>query len=115
MQIDTPRLSLRELREDDAPHTQIYECEPAVVRYQSFAPRSLLESLEYIQASMATAREVPRSIFDLTVVLRAEQVLVGRCGLKVAEPVNREGALWFILNPAYWGRGIIPQAARAPL
>lgn len=48
-------------------------------------------------------------------LLREEQPLVGRCGLKVADVEQREGALWYILNPAYWGRGLIPEAARALL
>lgn len=115
MQLETARLSLREFEESDAPDTHVYEREPHVVRYQTFAPRSLAESLAYIKESMATARQVPRRIFDLAVVLREEQRLVGRCGLKVADPESREGALWYILNPGYWGRGIIPEAARALL
>jgi len=85
------------------------------VRYQSFGPRTLAESLDYIVSSRASAQEVPRRIFDLAVVLRDEHTLVGRCGLKVADVEQREGALWYILNPAYWGRGIIPEAARALL
>jgi [ribosomal protein S5]-alanine N-acetyltransferase len=115
MLIDTPRLILREFEDDDAIATNVYERDAEVVRYQSFAPRSFSESLDYIVKSRATAREVPRRIFDLAVVLRDEQRLVGRCGLKVVDAESREGALWYILNPAYWGRGIIPEAAQTLL
>jgi ribosomal-protein-alanine N-acetyltransferase len=115
MKLETARLSLREFEESDATETNVYEREPQVVRYQSFEARSLAQSLDYIKESMATARESPRRIFDLAVVLRAEQRLVGRCGLKVIDAESREGALWYILNPSYWGRGIIPEAARALL
>ena len=115
MLIETPRLVLREFEEDDAAATNTYERAPEVVRYQSFPPRSLAESFDYIVQSRATAREVPRRVFDLAVVLRDERRLVGRCGLKVTDAEQREGMLWYILHPGYWGRGIIPEAARALL
>ena len=115
MLLETPRLLLREFEDDDATATHVYEREPEVVRYQSFAPRSLAESRDYIAKSRASARELPRRILDLAVVLRDEQRLVGRCGLKVVDVENREGALWYLLNPGYWGRGLIPEAARALL
>jgi RimJ/RimL family protein N-acetyltransferase len=115
MLIETARLLLREFEQADAHATNVYERDAEVARYQSFAPRSFEESLDYIVNSMASAREAPRRVFDLAVVLRSEQQLVGRCGLKVADAENREGALWYVLNRAYWGRGIIPEAARALL
>lgn len=115
MRFDTERLYLREFEESDADACNVYEREPQVVQYQSHAPRSLAESLAYIRLSMGTAREEPRRIFDLAVILREEERLIGRCGLKVTNPDEREGALWYILNPAYWGRGIIPEAAQALL
>ncbi len=115
MQILTDRLILREFEETDAAACNEYERDPDVVRYQSFAPRTLEESLAYIRESMATARETPRSIHDLAVVLRGGGALVGRCGLKVSSHEEREGALWYILHPARWGQGLIPEAARALL
>lgn len=121
MRIETARLVLREFELDDAHATHLYERDAAVVRYQSFGVRSFAESLAYIEQSRALAREVPRRIYDLAVVLRGagtssgHDVLVGRCGLKVADVEQREGALWYILHPSHWGRGIIPEAARALL
>lgn len=115
MQFDTERLVLREFEESDAEACNEYEREPHVVQYQSFATRTVVESLDYIKESMASARETPRSIYDLAVVLREDGRLIGRCGLKVTSRDDREGALWYILHPAHWGRGIIPEAARALL
>ncbi len=105
MEILTPRLLLREFEERDAVDTNVYERDPEVVRYQSHGPRTLEESLEYIRLSMGTARASPRRTFDMAVVLRAEGRLIGRCGIHVAQPEIREGALWYILNPVYWSRG----------
>ena len=41
--------------------------------------------------------------------------MIGRCGLKITDPESREGALWYVLHPALWGRGYITEAARALL
>jgi RimJ/RimL family protein N-acetyltransferase len=115
MEILTDRLLLREFEESDAPAANAYERDPEVVRYQSRGTRTLEESLEHIRSSMATAREQPRRIFDLAVVLREGGPLVGRAGLKVMDPEIREAALWYVLHPAHWGKGYIVEASRALL
>ena len=115
MQFETERLVLRELEESDAEACNEYERQPDVVRYQSFGPRTVAESLTYIKESMASAREVPRAIYDFAVVLRGADHPIGRCGFKVRSRDDREGALWYILHRAHWGRGIIPEVARVLL
>lgn len=115
MHIDTERLLLREFVEADAEVTNVYEREAEVVRFQSFAPRTLAQSLEYIQRSMASARERPRRVFDLAVVSRRDGGLIGRCGLGVRDPEQGEAALWYILHPAHWGMGYAPEACTALL
>ncbi|MDY7229051.1 GNAT family N-acetyltransferase [Hyalangium rubrum] len=115
MELLTARLKLREFVEEDWGATWPYESNPDVVRYQSHGVRTPEESRKYIQDSMATARESPRRIHDLAVVLKEEGTLIGRCGLKVTDAEQREGALWFILDPSRWGKGYIPEAAEAML
>lgn len=115
MELLTPRLRLREFSEDDWRATWPYESNPDVVRYMSHGVRTPEESLKYIQDSMATALESPRRIHDLAVVLREDGRLIGRVGLKVVDAEQREGALWYILNPSWWGSGYISEAAGAML
>jgi RimJ/RimL family protein N-acetyltransferase len=110
MQLLTERLVLREFEERDAADTNEYERDPEVVRYQSNGVRTLEESLEYIRMSMATAREVPRRTFDLAVILREGGRLIGRVGLQVGSPETREGTLWYVLHPAFWGHGYTVEA-----
>lgn len=115
MELGTERLVLREFAERDAPACNAYESIEEVARYQSHPVRTLEESLEYIRESMATAREVPRRVFDLAIVLRETGGLIGRVGLAVKDPEAREGTLWYVLHPACWGHGYVPEAARAML
>ncbi len=114
MELRTPRLFLRELAESDAAAANLYERDPAVVRYQSHAPRSLEDSLAYIRrVHTETAASSPRRLFDLAVTLDGS--LIGRVGLNVTDPGSGQAALWYILHPAQWGHGYVPEAARALL
>ena len=126
MEIRTPRLLLRELAESDAAAANLYESDPAVVRYQSHPPRSLAESLAYIRrVHTETAASSPRRLFDLAVTLRdpppdsppgaAGSSYIGRIGLNVTDPGSGQAVLWYILHPAQWGHGYIPEAAHALL
>ena len=113
--LSTPRLLLREFQEDDWRATHPYEANPEVVRYLSYSVRTPEESQDYIRMVMGMARETPRLVYDFAVVLREDNQLIGRCGMKVHDPELREAMLWYVLNPAHWGKGYIPEAARALL
>jgi len=115
MELLTPRLRLREFEEDDWRATWPYESNPEVVRYLPYDVRTPEASLKRIQDSRASALESPRRIHDLAVVLREDGRLIGRCGLKVEDFEQREGALWYVLNPTEWGKGYILEAAEAML
>lgn len=110
MEIRTDRLLLRELEETDAAACNEYESNPDVVRYQSNAVLTLEESLAYIQRSRKTQLASPRRTFDLAVVLPDENRLIGRAGIHVTDPESREGTIWYVLNPAHWGKGYIVEA-----
>ena len=115
MELLTPRLRLREFEENDWRATWPYESDPEVVRYTSHGVRTPEESRKYIEDSMATARESPRRIHDLALVLREDGRLIGRCGLKVVDAEQREGALWCILDRSQWRKGYMTEASAAIL
>ncbi len=110
--LTTSRLLLREFEEDDWRFTHPYESDPEVVRYQSHGVRTPEESREYILRVMALSRETPRHVYDLAVVLRDSNRLIGRCGMRITDPELREASIWYILDRSLWGRGYITEAAR---
>jgi RimJ/RimL family protein N-acetyltransferase len=115
MELLTARLRLREFTEEDWHATWPYESDPEVVRYQTYGVCTPEDSRKRIRDSMAAANASPRRIYDLAVVLREDGRLIGRCGLNMVEPEQREAALWYIANRSMWGRGYIPEAAEAML
>jgi RimJ/RimL family protein N-acetyltransferase len=115
MELLTTRLLLRELAEEDAADANAYESDPEVVLYEQHDLRSMEESRAYIERVLAESRESPRRVYDLAVVRRDDARMIGRCGLKVTNPDQREAALWYILRRDEWRRGYATEAARAVL
>ncbi|QRN95031.1 GNAT family N-acetyltransferase [Archangium violaceum] len=111
--LSTPRLLLREFEEDDWHATHPYESDPEVVRYQSHGVRTPEESRDYIRRVMALSRETPRRVYDLAVVLREDNRLIGRCGMHVNNPEMNEATVWYVLDRSRWGKGYIPEAVQA--
>jgi ribosomal-protein-alanine N-acetyltransferase len=113
VQISTERLVLREFEETDGPALYAFESLPEVTRYQSFEPRSLAESHEYVLASIEAAGEDPRRVYDLAMILKADDRLIGRCGFAIGDPDDEQAVLWYTLHPDSWGHGYATEAARA--
>lgn len=88
------------------------ESDQEAVRYQSYEARTALECRQYIARDIA-ARLPERWCFDLAVTLADTERLIGRVGLDLKAPHRRIGELWFILDRAHWGHGLMPEAARA--
>lgn len=111
--METPRLLLRPLRADDAAAFLAYRSDPAVARYQGWAPRSLADA----QAFIARAGGVswgPGWRPQHGIVLRGSEVLIGDTGFRVADD-PRIGEVGISLAPAYQGRGFAAEALRAVL
>jgi RimJ/RimL family protein N-acetyltransferase len=113
VQIATERLLLREFDESDGPALHAFESLWEVTRYQSFDQRSLAESHDYVMASIEAAREDPRHVYDLAMILKGEGRLIGRCGFAIGDPDDEQAVLWYTLHPDAWGHGYTTEAARA--
>ncbi|WP_192821567.1 GNAT family N-acetyltransferase [Rufibacter sp. LB8] len=112
MQLETPRLLLREFIEEDWHFTNLFEANEAVMRYQTQPVRDAEGSRQYVLQCMREAQEEPRTVYDLAVVLKTTQMVIGRVGMKLDED-GEEAALWYVLNQTYWGKGYATEAARA--
>ena len=122
MFLQTQRLFLRELAEQDAAALHEIERDPRVTRYTSFDPRSLEEVRAYIEKAIRDQSDAQR-VFDLAVIPREDgeerdrdfSPPIGRCGLGIYRPEHCEAALWYELHPARWGKGYAVEAASALL
>ena len=110
MILTTERLWLRDFSKEDWLDLHAIESDPDVARYQAFEARTPADAQAYIQQSIASAREDPRRTYDLEVLLRGSNTVVGRCGLHITNADAREAMVWYTLHRSLWGRGYIPEA-----
>lgn len=113
--IRTKRLILRDFNETDWQAVHGYASDPEVVRYMDWGPNTEEETKVFIRRSISHQKEKPRRNYTLAIILKAEDRLIGSCGLHVANPDNREGWLGYCLNRHFWGQGYATETAKALL
>ncbi len=109
MILETQRLILRPFALEDAADLYEYAKDPRVGPIAGWPPHTSVEN----------SREIIRTVFSapntFAVVERATGKVVGSAGFV---DIHREGVpkpddeIGYALNPAYWGRGYIPEAVR---
>jgi RimJ/RimL family protein N-acetyltransferase len=97
----------------DAVHA--YESDPAVAIYVCSGPLTKEECRQELAFHIAHQTAQPRVFYHLALVLLSTKLLIGWCGLKLANPTHQEGELGYALDHAYWGQGYATEAAQAML
>lgn len=106
-------LILREFVTSDWRAVHEYASNPDVVQYLDWGPNEEHESRTFVQRAIGYERDRPRRDFELAVILKESDRLVGACGLHVSEPEHRQGWIGYCLHPDVWSRGYATEAARA--
>ena len=112
--IQTDRLILRDLVEDDWRAVHAYASDPEVVRYMPFGPNTERQSKEFVEKSIAEQRADPRVNYALALTLRETGDFIG--GATVAGEAGIPGGdagLGYCLDRSAWGKGYATEAARA--
>ncbi len=109
--LTTPRLVLRPFRPEDAPDLYAYARDPRVGPCAGWKPHADEAESARIIALFIERGEV-WALQD-----RATGRVIGSLGLEEdgrrSNPAAR--SLGYVLSPAYWGQGLMPEAARAAL
>jgi ribosomal-protein-alanine N-acetyltransferase len=113
MNLQTPRLLLREFFESDWRAVMAYQSDPNYLRYYPWTERTVEQIQAFIQQFIAWQEEQPRTKFQLAVVLASEGRLIGTCGIRKETPDAQEAELGYEIAPPYWGQGYATEAARA--
>ena len=106
-QLETKRLFLRPFQENDAADLYEYAKDPKVGLPAGWPPHK----------SMEESREIIRTVFaapnTFAVVDRASGKVIGSAGFtgKTREEfLQKNDELGYALSPAFWGRGLMPEA-----
>lgn len=131
--IDTPRLTLRRMLKSDAKDMYEYASQSRVTRYLLWREHDDLtyttRYLSYLQSryrqgefhdwaivlreGSAEPNPIASVFFDKAELVRGK--MIGTCGFTRFMPENHAAEIGYVVNPAYWGQGIAPEAVRAVL
>ncbi|MBP2651210.1 MAG: acetyltransferase, ribosomal protein N-acetylase [Firmicutes bacterium] len=90
--LETSRLILRSLEQNDLADFLAYRSNAEVARYQYWEPFTLAQASKYIQAYKNNKPGIPGEWFQLGIVDKATNRLIGDCALKLdaVDPRNAE-------------------------
>lgn len=111
----TDRLTLRGIRLTDAEALFRYRSNPQVYEFQGWKPQTLEEVEAFLREKTARTPNVPDTWFQLAVVLRETDVLIGDVGIHFLEQDNPQAEIGYTLNPAYQSKGYATEAIRGVL
>ncbi|MDR0299847.1 MAG: GNAT family N-acetyltransferase [Streptococcaceae bacterium] len=103
---ETKRLILRKIKIEDAADMFEFTSDPEVARFVTYEPH---ESIEITQAGIVNFF-IPNRLSTWGIVYRATNKVIGTIDLRIK---GDKGNFGWALHRAYWGQGIMPEAAKA--
>ncbi len=105
----TDRLILRRIRVYDADDMFEYSSDTSVTKYLTWSPHEdrayTMDYLNYVQTRYNTG-----DFYDWGVIDRESGRMIGTCGFTRFDYVNNSAELGYVLNSAFWGKGIAAEA-----
>lgn len=111
MQLNTPRLVLREFRLSDLPSFAVYHQNPQYLAHYDGPP----DTERIVRLAIAWAAEQPRANYQLVIAESDTTPALGSVGLRGKGQTSGVAEFGFELNPAFWGRGYAREAGQALL
>jgi RimJ/RimL family protein N-acetyltransferase len=111
----SPRLRLRRLRQGDAEAICAYRALPEVARFQSWESFGPADAAELIAGNERTPANSARCWLQLGLTLAESGDLVGDCGIHFPPGDDRQIELGITLSPAHQGRGLAAEAIQCVL
>ena len=112
--LETPRLALRWLREDDIDDLFAIFGDPEVMRFWSTPPYASRDDVRALLASIRDGFERAR-LFQWGVERKEDHRVIGTTTLARIDRANRRAEIGFALGRAHWGQGYAQEAVTAVL
>jgi RimJ/RimL family protein N-acetyltransferase len=111
--IETKRLLLRPYVIEDWAHVHTYAAVPEFSRFEVWGPNSVEDTKRFIGECIASMSEHPILGYQLAVVVREADRLIGGCTLKRKKAEIQEAFLGYAIHPDFQCRGYATEAGAA--
>jgi len=113
--LETNRLLIREFTEADSEEVFAYQSDPLYLRYYHSTQCTESEVHQFVQQFIVQQAEQPRTKFQLAIILKQENQLIGNCGIRINNFLLREANIGYEIASSHWGQGYATEAAHAIL
>lgn len=101
--LETERIILRPFKISDSQSLYNYRSDAETNKYQNWVPKQLTEAETFI-SKLEQEFNTPDSWFQLAIVEKISNVLIGDIGLHFIGPDNRQVEIGFTLDKSYQGK-----------
>lgn len=113
MRLETERLILRDYVKDDWHRVLEYQSDPLYLRYYEWTDRTPEGAQEFVGWFLDHQRQEPRIKYQLAVVLKTNDLLIGGCGIRMDKVNASQADIGYELDPKQWNHGYATEAAHA--
>ncbi len=111
MRLETERLIFREFVYDDWMDVFAYQSDPLYMRYYDFPYRTQVDSQVMVRMFIEWQKEQPRRKFQWALLLKPGNELIGNCGIRIDDPLQRQANIGYEIDSRYWNQGLATEAA----
>ncbi|NKE04082.1 GNAT family N-acetyltransferase [Bacillus selenatarsenatis] len=103
--VETKRLILRELDEDDFEDIHEFKSDPQVVKYLTWGPNSREQTLQSLRKQIAFQNEENRKLHVLAVEIKGTKKVIGNALFMVRDQDFKTVEIGYFINSNYWKQG----------
>jgi [ribosomal protein S5]-alanine N-acetyltransferase len=113
MKLETERLILRDFVKEDWQRVLEYQSNPLYLRYYEWTERTPEGAQEFVGWFLDQQKQQPRLKFQLAVVLKSNNQLIGNCGIRMDKENALQADIGYELDSKHWNHGYATEAAHA--
>ncbi len=107
--LETEHLLLRRMKIEDANDMFEYASQQIVTKYLIWNPHPdrayTRDYLAFVQKQYEDGE-----FYDWSIIYKPEMKMIGTCGFTAFDDENNTGEIGYVLNPDYWGQGLMAEA-----
>jgi RimJ/RimL family protein N-acetyltransferase len=113
MKLQTDRLILQELTENDIAVIHEFHCDPRVERYNTIGiPENQEVTKGWLKPAMDDQENAIRSLYSWTVGLKSDNTFIGEAGMSVSNNRFQFAEIHYHVVPELWGKGYATEIAK---